>query len=94
MKVTRRNFIGTSAAATAGMTLIPGIGNVVAGPLHRDPITGMPTIPYGAVYFRKSFPPREDWERIPGGRSISGSTLSATGSVVGHRGGTGKIRLG
>ena len=63
MKVTRRNFIGTSAAATAGITMIPGIGSVVAGPLHGGPLTGMPTIPYGAVYFRKSFPPREDWER-------------------------------
>ena len=26
-------------------------------------VSSLPTIPYGAVYFRKSNPPREDWER-------------------------------
>jgi beta-galactosidase len=27
------------------------------------PLTTLPAFPYGAVYFRKSNPPREDWER-------------------------------
>ena len=26
-------------------------------------IRDLPKFPYGAVYFRKSNPPREDWER-------------------------------
>ena len=34
-------------------------------PKGRDdvPINNMPQVPFGAVYFRKSNPPREDWER-------------------------------
>ena len=28
--------------------------------MAREPL---PACPYGAVYFRKSNPPREDWER-------------------------------
>ena len=27
------------------------------------PLDKLPQVPYGAVYFRKSNPPREDWER-------------------------------
>ena len=35
-----------------------------AGPEDRMALlSSMPTIPYGAVYFRKSNPPQEEWER-------------------------------
>ena len=36
------------------------------------PIDKMPRVPFGAVYFRKSNPPREDWERDYGVASEDG----------------------
>ena len=56
----RRQFLEATAAGIA----IASQGEL---PLVADePVPStkqLPTIPYGAVYFRKSNPPREDWER-------------------------------
>ncbi len=65
--ITRREFIRTSALVTASATLAqaaelapstatPGADNQMDGPTA-------PAFPYGAVYFRKSNPPEEDWAR-------------------------------
>src|SRR5713226_7574752 len=47
---TRRTFLASAAAALAAPRL--------RGERPPDPV-----FPYGAVYFRKSNPPEEDWER-------------------------------
>ncbi len=39
------------------------MGLVLADSAENEISCSLPTIPYGAVYFRKSNPPREDWER-------------------------------
>jgi beta-galactosidase len=35
----------------------------VSSPSHNSALTRLPRVPYGAVYFRKSNPPPEDWAR-------------------------------
>src|ERR1700758_1084740 len=58
--MTRRDFIRTSALFTAGTALAP------AAELPREATgshPGAPVFPYGAVYFRKTNPPQEDWAR-------------------------------
>lgn len=63
--ITRREFIRTSALVTASATLSQ------AAELTQSPASGgamggganAPVFPYGAVYFRKSNPPAEDWAR-------------------------------
>ncbi len=61
--LTRREFIGTTAASTAGITLAPNMVDVFGNPAQTALFEQLPAIPYGAVYFRKSAPPREDWDR-------------------------------
>ena len=61
--LSRRQFIGTTAATTTGISLQPNLVEVFGNPAQRDLMAKLPTIPYGAVYFRKSAPPRADWER-------------------------------
>jgi len=64
--ITRRDFMGSSAlvAATAAVTQAAGVTQ--AGSLGQQlgtPKVPAPVFPYGAVYFRKSNPPEEDWAR-------------------------------
>src|ERR1700722_10361913 len=58
--MTRREFIRTSALLTAGTAFAhaaePPPESAAAPP-------GAPVFPYGAVYFRKTNPPPEDWAR-------------------------------
>jgi beta-galactosidase len=64
--ITRREFIQASALATTSMALTQAVGipNVLAA---EEGTAGKyapgPVFPYGAVYFRKSNPPEEDWAR-------------------------------
>ena len=56
----RRQFLKMMAAVAAaahGVPLSHGEGR------SRTPPAGLPAVPYGAVYFRKSNPPKKDWER-------------------------------
>jgi hypothetical protein len=58
--ITRRDFIGTSALLTAGTALAH------AAELPQETAAAqqtVPVFPYGAVYFRKTNPPPEDWAR-------------------------------
>jgi hypothetical protein len=56
----RRQFLGTTVAALAAASQ----GSLPLECRAAWPTAmGLPTIPYGAVYFRKSNPPKEDWER-------------------------------
>jgi beta-galactosidase len=67
LEITRREFIRTSALLTASATLSQ------AAELTQSPASesaqsaragaSAPVFPYGAVYFRKSNPPAEDWAR-------------------------------
>ncbi len=61
LEITRREFIRTSALVTASATLAPAadISNAAAETTKPK----APVFPYGAVYFRKSNPPAEDWAR-------------------------------
>jgi beta-galactosidase len=64
--VTRRSFVQTAALIAAGSAVgLPGIAESVAlpeeMPVHEVAMGSV--FPYGAVYFRKSNPPEEDWER-------------------------------
>lgn len=62
MKLTRREFIGSTSMAAAGISLVPGHSGLFS-PLRRgDLFAQLPAIPYREVYFRKSFPPKEDWD--------------------------------
>jgi len=40
----------------------------------------LPSFPYGAVYYRRSNPPREDWERDYHAAAEDGMNTFATGS--------------
>ena len=60
-KSNRRQFLGATAAALAAAT--QGGLALADQPVARSSIESLPMIPYGAVYFRKSNPPKEDWER-------------------------------
>ena len=48
--------------AAAGISLAPGLGGFLSPLKGNDLFAQLPAVPYGAVYFRKSFPPKEDWE--------------------------------
>ena len=59
--ITRRSFVKTTGIAAGLAPFAPLMrGNV--GYLNAGANLGIPQIPYGAVYFRKSYPPREDWD--------------------------------
>ena len=60
IRLNRREFLGTTVAgiAAASQRGLPLQANEPVPPTKH-----LPTIPYGAVYFRKSNPPKEDWER-------------------------------
>ena len=65
-EVTRRDFICTSALVTATAAVAQAAGVAHAGSLGEvlgTPKVEPPVFPYGAVYFRKSNPPEEDWAR-------------------------------
>ena len=72
LEVTRRTFVRTAAlltanAAVGGATPLPGIEPTEpsaqpSSPQNPDVNMGS-VFPYGAVYFRKSNPPAEDWAR-------------------------------
>lgn len=57
-----------SGAGRTGGPVYDNVGNVSfpavgsSGPPHHA-YPQLPTIPYGAVYFRKTNPPKEDWDR-------------------------------
>lgn len=65
--ITRRDFIQTTALVTASAAVAhatslpqaPDAESVASG--HKS--EQVPVFPYGAVYFRKSNPPAEDWAR-------------------------------
>jgi beta-galactosidase len=66
LEITRRDFISNSVLLTAATTAayasgVPGVGSLadVTPVSESDP----PIFPYGAVYFRKSNPPEQDWAR-------------------------------
>ncbi len=60
--ITRRSFV-KAAGITAGLIpMVPSM-SAIAGYREIGTKPGVPQIPYGAVYFRKSNPPREDWEQ-------------------------------
>lgn len=65
--ITRRDFIQTSALLTASTALTHAVGMPQASASHdavpEQPFVPGPVFPYGAVYFRKSNPPEEDWAR-------------------------------
>jgi hypothetical protein len=50
--------------------------------------------PYGAVYFRKSNPPKEDWARTMNSRAGRQQHLPPLVHVGEHRGGARQVRLG
>jgi beta-galactosidase len=70
--VSRREFLQTAALATASAavghaSVLPGMeaevaAGAVAHPAAKEVAMGS-TFPYGAVYFRKTNPPAEDWAR-------------------------------
>jgi len=65
--ITRRDFIQTSALLTASAALGQA-ARTPHDPASKDavaehPADPGPVFPYGAVYFRKSNPPEEDWAR-------------------------------
>ena len=69
LEVTRRTFVRTGALLTANAavgraTPLLGIEPTTQSPAqpNTDPNMGS-VFPYGAVYFRKSNPPAEDWAR-------------------------------
>ena len=57
----------------------------------------LPPFPYGAVYFRKSNPPKEDWERDYKTASEDGMNIFRHGvwwrGRLASRCGSGKLRL-
>jgi beta-galactosidase len=60
-EITRREFIRNSALLSAGTAL----GHAAILPQDSGPHAYVPgpVFPYGAVYFRKTNPPEEDWAR-------------------------------
>jgi beta-galactosidase len=65
MGITRREFIQNSALLTAAMAKAaePPKDSGSQGGISERPNAGAPIFPYGAVYFRKSNPPEQDWAR-------------------------------
>jgi len=69
LDVTRREFVrvATALAATAAVGGVAGLRGIAPEVLAQEPqpheVTMGSVFPYGAVYFRKSNPPAEDWAR-------------------------------
>src|SRR5664279_3221983 len=68
LEVTRREFVRTAALLSASAVVgLPGIeASVIARaqePQQPKEVAMGSVFPYGAVYFRKSNPPAEDWAR-------------------------------
>ena len=65
--ITRRDFIQTSAVLTASAAIAHATGISQELPSHGsaspEAFAPAPVFPYGAVYFRKTNPPQEDWAR-------------------------------
>jgi beta-galactosidase len=64
--ITRRDFISNSALLTAASSVAHASGLPILDSLGEATETSdlkSPVFPYGAVYFRKSNPPAEDWAR-------------------------------
>jgi hypothetical protein len=65
--ITRREFIRNSALLSAGTALghaaVLPQDSVAPGGVAAPAYAPAPTFPYGAVYFRKTNPPQEDWAR-------------------------------
>ncbi len=60
--ITRREFLLTSALVTASAT-VAQTADLSQATAVGYPASTAPVFPYGAVYFRKSNPPAEDWAR-------------------------------
>ena len=60
--ISRRSFVRTTGIAAGLAPFVPSMGANV-GYTNAGADLRIPQIPYGAVYFRKSYPPREDWDR-------------------------------
>jgi len=60
--ITRRDFIRTSALLTASATMASA-AEAAALDNNASEDSRAPVFPYGAVYFRKSNPPEQDWAR-------------------------------
>lgn len=60
--ITRREFLRTSALVTASATVAQAT-DLSHAAATGDPGAKAPVFPYGAVYFRKSNPPPDDWAR-------------------------------
>jgi beta-galactosidase len=69
LEVTRRDFVRTAALVSASAAVgravgLPGSAEAVAQEPKQSKEVAMGSVfPYGAVYFRKSNPPAEDWAR-------------------------------
>ena len=66
LEITRRDFISSSVLLTAAATTAYASGSPAAGSLAdaaQHSSSDAPIFPYGAVYFRKSNPPEDDWAR-------------------------------
>ena len=68
LEVTRREFVRTaallSASAAVGLPAMEVNADALAQQLQQSKEVAMGSVfPYGAVYFRKSNPPAEDWAR-------------------------------
>ena len=65
MAITRREFIRNSALLTATAAQAQADEREKGGPGGNDERSNAlkPVFPYGAVYFRKSNPPEQDWAR-------------------------------
>ncbi len=61
-RITRRSFVKTTGVA-AGLAPFASLMRANAGYPDAGTDLRISQIPYGAVYFRKSNPPREDWEQ-------------------------------
>jgi len=64
-EISRRNFIQSSAIATSSLAIkqTVGIPHALGQSLSASQYVPPPVFPYGAVYFRKSNPPEENWTR-------------------------------
>lgn len=66
LEITRRDFISSSVLLTAAATAAYASGMPVGSSLEgaaQHSRTDAPIFPYGAVYFRKSNPPEDDWAK-------------------------------
>jgi hypothetical protein len=61
-QITRRSFVRTTGIAAGLAPFVPSMG-ALSGYREGGTNPRIPQIPYGASYFVKSNPPREDWER-------------------------------